>query len=216
MRVLIPVACSAVILAFAGGAAAQGKAAPKAKVTTVKTTGAKTTTVKSAPVQKSHATGHTKTTGTAKVTGHTKTATTTTKESPKKSTTTATVTTTGTTTTLTPVQQKLLKNTNLAAKLESRLPPGTNLNTAAADFTSLGQFVSAVNVSHNLELDFTALKTAILTDGKSLGQAIQAQKTTVDGATVAAKAEKDADTLIKSTESSSKTRTSKTKTDGQR
>lgn len=214
MRVFIPVACSAVILAFAGGAAAQGKGTPKAKVTTVKTTSAKTPTVKSAPVQKP--TGHTKTTDAAKVTGHTKTATTTTKESPKKSTTTATVTTTGTTTTLTPVQQKLLKNTNLAAKLESRLPPGTNLNTAAADFTSLGQFVSAVNVSHNLELDFTALKTAILTDGKSLGQAIQAQKTTVDGATVAAKAEKDADTLIKSTESSSKTRTSKTKTDGQR
>ena len=213
MRVLIPVACSAVILAFTGGAAAQGKAAPKAKVTTVKTTSAKAPTVKSAPVQKP--TGHTKTTDAAKVTGHTKPATTTTKESAKKSTTTATVTTTGTTTTLTPVQQKLLKNTNLAAKLESRLPPGTNLNTAAADFTSLGQFVSAVNVSHNLELDFTALKTAILTDGKSLGQAIQAQKTTVDGATVAAKAEKDADTLIKSTESSSKTRTSKTKTDGQ-
>jgi hypothetical protein len=215
MRVLIPVACTAVILTFAGSAAAQGKGAPKAKVATVKTTGA-TTTAKSAPVQKSNTTGHTKTTDTAKVTGHTKTATTTTNESPKKSTTTATVTTTGTTTTtLTPVQQKLLKNTNLAAMLETRLPPGTNLNAAAADFTSLGQFVSAVNVSHNLTLDFTELKTAILTDGKSLGQAIQAQKTTVDGTRAAAKAEKDADALIKSTESSSRTRKSKTKTDGE-
>lgn len=214
MRVLIPVACTAVILTFAGGAAAQGKAAPKAKVATVKTTGA-TTTAKSAPVQKSNTTGHTKTTDTAKVTGHTKAATATTNESPKKSTTTATVTTTGTTTTLTPVQQKLLKNTNLAAMLETRLPPGTNLNAAAADFTSLGQFVSAVNVSHNLTLDFAELKTAILTDGKSLGQAIQAQKTTVDGTRAAAKAEKDADALIKSTESSSRTRKSKTKTDGE-
>ena len=60
----------------------------------------------------------------------------------KRTSTTAT-TTSGTT--LTPVQQKLQKNTNLANKLQSRLPAGTDLNTASAGFKNLGQFVAAVN-----------------------------------------------------------------------
>jgi hypothetical protein len=99
------------------------------------------------------------------------------------------------------VQQKLQKNTNLAAKLQSRLPAGTDLNTAAAGFRNLGQFVAAVNVSNNLGLDFTTLKTAMVTDGKSLGQAIQAQKgTTVDATDHARRAERDADAMIRSTE----------------
>ena len=81
------------------------------------------------------------------------------------------------------MQQKLQKNTNLAGKLQSRLPAGTDLNTAAAGFRNLGQFVAAVNVSNNLGLDFTTLKTAMVTDGKSLGQAIQSQKGTTVNAT---------------------------------
>jgi hypothetical protein len=107
--------------------------------------------------------------------------------------------------TLTPVQQKLQKNTNLAAKLQTRLPAGTDLNTAAGGFRNLGQFVAAVNVSNNLGLDFTTLKTAMVTDGKSLGQAIQAQKgTTVNATEQAHKAERDADVEIRSTEKTSK------------
>ena len=116
--------------------------------------------------------------------------------------------------TLTPVQQKLQQNTNLASKLQSRLPPGTDLNTAAAGFRNLGQFVAAVNVSKNLGLDFPTLKTAMVTDGNSLGQAIQAQKKTVDGTTVATRAEHDAETEIRATEKASKS--SKTKSAGGR
>jgi hypothetical protein len=231
MRVLVPVACAAALLVFAAGAAAQGKGGggPKVKAGGAVARGGhtshapavKTTTVKSAPVQKSHPTGHTRPADTAKATGRTTTAanrskSTTTRDSHKSTTaaTTGTTSTGGTGTTLTPVQQKLQRNTSLATKLESRLPAGTDLNAAAAGFRNLGQFVAAVNVSNNHALDFATLKTAMVVDGKSLGQAIQAQKTTVDGTTVAVRAERDADALIKSTESSTQTRKPKTKTQG--
>jgi cytoskeletal protein RodZ len=200
MRISGSLACwGAMVVLFGSGAAAQGKGAPKPKVTSAAPAQTKT----SAP--KSHATGPVKTADTAKSNGHAKTVTTTT-----------TPATTPTGPALTPVQQKLQRNTNLAAKLQSRLPATTDLNTAAAGFRNLGQFVAAVNVSNNLGLDFPTLKTAMVVDGKSLGQAIQAQKSTVDGSTVAARAEHDADTMIRSTEQSSKTPKAKTKSDGGR
>jgi hypothetical protein len=225
MRISVSLACSAaMVVVFAGGAAAQGKSSPKPKVTTAAPAHGSHagTTPKAAPTKtttstpKSPATGHTKTVDTASAHGKTTTSPATKsspKESPKATTTTTTSTTAPTGTTLTPVQQKLQQNTNLASKLESRLPPGTNLNTAAADFRNLGQFVAAVNVSNNLGLDFQTLKTAMTKDGKSLGQAIQAQKTTVDGTTVAAHAEHDADVEIRSTEKSPKAPKAKTKSD---
>ena len=75
--------------------------------------------------------------------------------------------------TLSPVQQKLQRNTNLAAKLQSRLPPGTDLMAAAAGFKNLGQFVSTVNASHNHDLPFPLLKQRIVDEGMSLGQAMK-------------------------------------------
>lgn len=175
-----------------------------------KTTGAVKTTAAPKSTTAAHGGGHAKTreTGTA-------THATTRTEKPPRSTTTSTTNTTSTTTTtttppggtlvLTPVQQKLQRNTNLAAKLQSRLPAGTDLNTAAAGFRNLGQFVAAVNVSNNLGLDFPTLKTAMVTDGKSLGQAIQAQKgTTVDAPQKAHQAEYDANEMIRSTERAEK------------
>ena len=110
-------------------------------------------------------------------------------------------TTTGSTTTLSPVQQKLAKNTNLAAKLTSRLPAGTDLVAASAGFKNLGQFVAAVNVSNNLGLSFTQLKTKIVTDGMSLGQAIQAVRPLTASATIEAqRAEYDARGMIAESE----------------
>ena len=104
---------------------------------------------------------------------------------------------TGTTVTLSPVQQKLQKNTNLASKLEGRLPKGTDLLTAAEGFRNLGQFVAAVNVSNNLGIPFAELKTRMVDDGMSLGQAIQAERTDVDNVTtVVRRAERDAQTII--------------------
>jgi hypothetical protein len=87
---------------------------------------------------------------------------------------TRTTTTAGSTTTLSPVQLKLQKNTNLAAKLQSRLPAGTNLTLAASGFRNLGQFVAAVNASHNHGISFVELKTRMVDQGMSLGQAVKA------------------------------------------
>ncbi|HET7695437.1 MAG TPA: hypothetical protein VFK57_06995 [Vicinamibacterales bacterium] len=88
-------------------------------------------------------------------------------------TTTTTTTTTTNTTQLSPVQQKLERNTNLAAKLRSRLPAGTDLMTAAAGFKNLGQFVSTVNASYNHNLSFEGLKQRIVYENMSLGQAMK-------------------------------------------
>lgn len=224
MRISVSLACSAaMVIVLAGGAAAQGKSGSNPKVTTGSTAhgshagsapkSAPTKTTTSAPKPTKTvdtASAHGKPTTTS---GGTKSSP---KESPKSTTTTATTTTSTTTTgtTLTPVQQKLQQNTSLASKLQTRLPPGTDVNAAAAGFRNLGQFVAAVNVSNNLGLDFPTLKTAMVTDGKSLGQAIQAQKNTVDGTSVATRAEHDAETEIRSTEKASKS--SKTKSAGGR
>ena len=115
-------------------------------------------------------------------------------------TTTASPTPTTTGVTLTPVQQKLQKNTNLAAKLASRLPAGTDLMAASAGFKNLGQFVAAVNVSNNLAIPFADLKTKMVTDGKSLGQAIQVLKPAASATIEAQHAEYDASGMIADSE----------------
>lgn len=117
---------------------------------------------------------------------------------------------------LTPLQQKLVKNTNLASKLESRLPAGTNLLTACDGFRNLGQFVAAVNVSNNLNIPFEKLKTLMVKEHKSLGQAIQVLRPGSSGTIEAQRAEYDARGLIAQTERdvqvTGTTTTSKTKT----
>ena len=142
-----------------------------------------------------------------------KTSGTTTTKSPtsKTSTTTASTTTAGSTTTLNAVQQKLQKNTNLASKLKTRLG-GIDLMTAAdGKWRNFGQFVSAVNVSYNLKIKFDDLKTKLLTDGMSLGQAIQALRPSVDGSAEATHAETQADDMIRKTTTSTSTKTAQKK-----
>ena len=160
---------------------------PKAAAKTT-TTPKTTTTVKSAKATKpaSSTSGGEK----SKATSHAsakKSSTTSTTASASTSTATGTSTTAGGTTvasspTLTAVQQKLQKNTNLASKVQSRLPQGTDLMKAAEGFRNLGQFVAAVNVSNNLGLDFAKLKMKMVDDGLSLGQSIQALKPASSGA----------------------------------
>ena len=180
----------------------------KTKTTTAKVNGPKSKTTTTAKVNgpKSKTT-----TTTAKATDGKSKSTTTAKNGKTSTTTTTTTTTTGSTT-LTKVQQKLQQNTKLASKLEGRLPKGTDLMTAAEGFRNLGQFVAAVNVSNNLGLDFDLLKTAMVDDGMSLGQAIKDQRTSVDGTTEATRAQRDADTLIRSTETTSTSGTTSTTT----
>ena len=101
---------------------------------------------------------------------------------------------------LTPVQQKLTKNTNLASKLQSRLPAGTDLMKAADGFRNLGQFVAAVNVSNNLDIPFRQLKTEMVKENLSLGQAIQKLKPTANGTVEAQRAETSAQVVISQSE----------------
>jgi hypothetical protein len=119
---------------------------------------------------------------------------------PGRSKTTRT-TTTSSTRTLTPVQQKLARNTNLASKLQSRLPAGTDLQKAAAGFRNLGQFVAAVNVSHNLDIPFDQLKADMVKKGMSLGQSIQDLRPTADATRESEHAQADADDLLIQTSS---------------
>ena len=108
----------------------------------------------------------------------------------------ATTTTTTSTTTFSPVQQKLQKNTQLAAKLDGRLPAGTDVIAAASGFRNLGQFVAAVNVSNNLGIPFAQLKSRMVDDGMSLGRAIQDLRPSVDSTAAVRRAESDATTII--------------------
>jgi hypothetical protein len=131
----------------------------------------------------------------------------TTKQAAKKTTSdTTTATTEATSTTpplenLSPVQQKLAKNTKLASKLEARLPAGTNLVEAADGFRNLGQFVAAVNVSNNLGIPFDKLKADMVEKKMSLGQSIQDLRPMTGSPTVEAQhAEYDANSLIVQTE----------------
>lgn len=115
---------------------------------------------------------------------------------------------------LTAVQQKLQQNTNLANKLQSRLPSGTNLMTAADGFRNLGQFVAAVNVSNNLGIPFSQLKTRMVDDGMSLGQAIQSVPADVDVSTEVRRAERDATRVIDDADRTAKSKAKKNKDGG--
>jgi hypothetical protein len=161
-------------------------AAPKTKT---HGKGAATTTVASTKTKTTKSKGpHTTTTTTTSTTKTTK--------GPDRTSTTTTIGSSDASVTLSPVQQKLKRNTNLAAKLEGRLPAGTNLMTAAEGFRNLGQFVAAVNVSNNLGISFTELKTRMVDDGMSLGQAIKAERNDVNATSVALRAERDAQVII--------------------
>lgn len=219
-------------LAQRGGGAAKPHAAAPPKPVAVQGAKAHASAPKPAAPQGAKVHGSTPKTGTAPKSGSTVKGTATTKgRTPTKTTKTAaahdtktnrtTKTTTASvpSTTLSPVQQKLERNTNLAAKLQSRLPAGTDLQLAAGGFRNLGQFVAAVNVSNNLGIPFTALKTRMVDQGMSLGQAIQdARPATTDTTTIVRRAETDADDLIRSTDTTatSKIRTSKKPSSGGR
>ena len=200
---------------MSGGAAAKApkttSASPKSGTASAKATGKSTTTTASAKK-----TEPAKTTASAKKTEPAK-STASAKKTELAKTTTSTPGTgaTPTTTTLTPVQQKLQQNTNLASKLETRLPKGTDLMTAAEGFRNLGQFVAAVNVSNNLGIDFVNLKTSMVDDGLSLGQSIQTWKPTANSTREASLAESQATVLINAstttTTATTTTTTAKTK-----
>src|SRR5262249_28006584 len=91
------------------------------------------------------------------------------------------------------ISQKLAANPKLDSKLQSLLPAGTNLQTAASGFKNLGQFVSAVHVSHNLGIPFDQLKAKMVgPPSESLGKAIHDLKPTANAKAETKKAESEA------------------------
>ncbi|MBI3047209.1 MAG: hypothetical protein HYY76_02755 [Acidobacteria bacterium] len=78
-------------------------------------------------------------------------------------------------------------NPQLAAQLQ-KLLPGTDLQAASAGFSNLGQLVAAVHVSNNLKIPFDQLKTKMVTERMSLGQAIQALRPEADADAAAGRA----------------------------
>jgi hypothetical protein len=127
----------------------------------------------------------TKTTTTTHGNPHSKTTT------PKSSTSTSTTTTT---TTLNPIAQKISTNHGLSSKVQGLLPANMTLDQASRGFKNQGQFIAALHVSQNLNIDFADLKTAMTgidprlpadaqptsTSTLSLGQAIQKLRPSAD------------------------------------
>ena len=74
-------------------------------------------------------------------------------------------------------EARIERNPALKAKVESMLPAGMTLKTAASVFRNEGQFIAAVHVSKNLGIPFDQLKAKMTgSNPMSLGQAIHALK----------------------------------------
>jgi hypothetical protein len=103
----------------------------------------------------------------------------------------------------------LTQNTKLASKLSALLakqnPPITDLQAASSGFKNLGQFVSAVHVSNNLNIPFTRLKTAIMNDG-SLGKAIKALRPDADSKAETKTAQKQTDEDVRASQTDADTK----------
>jgi hypothetical protein len=97
-----------------------------------------------------------------------------------KTTTTIGTASQTTLTSTTPAPATLPKNPRLVERLRGLLPPNTDMNLAATGFRNQGQFVAAVHVSNNLGLNFADVKTRMVTNGMSLGQAIHDLRRNVD------------------------------------
>jgi hypothetical protein len=91
------------------------------------------------------------------------------------------------------ISERLASNTKLASKLQSLLPPGTDLQAASQGFKNLGQFVAAVHVSHNLGIPFDQLKAKMTgPNAESLGKAIHELKPDANAKAETKKAESEA------------------------
>jgi hypothetical protein len=99
------------------------------------------------------------------------------------------------------VQKDLQRNEVLANGLRARLPQGTDLNAAAAGFRRLELFVATVHASNNVDVPFYELKRRIVNDGMTLGQAIQDMLPKSRYWDEARRAEDEAATAIRTSES---------------
>ena len=99
--------------------------------------------------------------------------------------------------------QLLTQNTQLAKKLQSLLPKGTNVHTFCSGLKNLGQCVAAVHVAHNL--GFTPAQLRQLHDklvaGTSLGKAVHQINPTVNAKAETKKGTRQAKDDLKETSS---------------
>ena len=84
-------------------------------------------------------------------------------------------------------EARIERNPALKSKVESMLPAGENLKTAASGFKNAGQFMATLHASKDLGIPFDELKAKMMGSNPpmSLGQAIHALKPNLS--------EKDAD-----------------------
>ena len=93
---------------------------------------------------------------------------------------------------VTPAGPNVPKNPKLQARLQAMLPVGMTLDEAAAGFKNQGQFIAAVHASNRLGVEFQEIKTLMVDQGSSLGQAIQTLKPGVDAEVEASAAQTQA------------------------
>ncbi len=113
-----------------------------------------------------------------------------------------------------PIAQKISANPQLASRITTLLPSGLTLDQASAGFRNQGQFIAAVHVSHNLNIPFADLKSAMVgTTGSSgatrplsLGQAIHQLRPNVDADDAAKRGVSEADNDISGKSSTTTTR----------
>jgi len=72
-----------------------------------------------------------------------------------------------------PFVSRITSNTALASRLQTLLPQGATLQSAAVGFKNEGQFIATLEAAKTLNLSFANLKDRV-TAGQSLGQAIHA------------------------------------------
>lgn len=94
---------------------------------------------------------------------------------------------------------QLANNSGLSTQVAKLFPAGTDLGLMAGGFKNLGQFVAAAHVSQNLVIPFDQLKTKMVTDGSSLGDAIHAIKPELSEKAVKAETKKAEDQAKKDT-----------------
>ena len=92
--------------------------------------------------------------------------------------------------------QPIVVNPKLAALIQPLLPKDTTVASASAGFRNVGAFVAAVHASHNLDIPFTALKTSMVDNTATLGEAIKTLRPTADPVAEAERAEKQAKDMI--------------------
>jgi len=73
-----------------------------------------------------------------------------------------------------------ISSPELRERLKPLLNAGANMDTVSAGFRNAEDFAAAVHASKNTKLPFTALKHAVIDEGKTLAAAIRALKPAAD------------------------------------